>query len=392
MLYIYGHHLPARILEEIVFWKHQEAEHTEVIQAIVPRLEETYVKLLNDWAAVFTETEKAAELLLQQTMTSSEALSPSTLNQIELLVRISMDQSREFVRQLRMLEKNSPAVKKVPLAPTVLEHIIRESEYFLDVLKELSEPGALQQLMNHSGSGTPLPFTGAVHPFQQLEQEAVVQGVSAPPELNPVPIGGHRLPPLPYAYNALEPYIDEKTMKIHHDKHHQSYVDGLNKAETKLEEARKTGKFDLIKHWERELAFHGAGHYLHTLFWSIMSPNGGGKPQGSLAEQINKDFGSFERFKSQFSEAADKVEGNGWAILVWSPRSQRLEILQAEKHQNLSQWDVVPLLAIDVWEHSYYLKHQNNRKAYVQDWWNVINWPEVQTRYDAAMKLRWQPY
>jgi Fe-Mn family superoxide dismutase len=207
-----------------------------------------------------------------------------------------------------------------------------------------------------------------------------------------VPIGGHRLPPLPYAYNALEPYIDEMTMRIHHDKHHQSYVDGLNKAERELQQARQSGQFDLVKHWERELAFNGAGHYLHTLFWTVMAPHAGGQPSGSLAAQIRQDFGSYESFKKQFTEAANKVEGGGWAILVWSPRARRLEILTAEKHQNLSQWDVVPILPLDVWEHAYYLKHQNNRLNYINSWWNVVNWPFVNQRFEQASKLIWEPF
>jgi len=207
-----------------------------------------------------------------------------------------------------------------------------------------------------------------------------------------VPIGGHKLPPLPYAYNALEPHIDEATMRIHHDKHHQTYVDDLNKAELKLAEARRKNDFELVKHWERELAFNGAGHYLHTLFWDTMTPRGGGKPTGALADQIARDFGSFDAFKRQFSEAAGKVEGGGWAILVWSPRAHRLEILTAEKHQNLSQWDNVPILPLDVWEHAYYLKHQNKRPDYVKDWWNVVNWPYAAARFEEARKLKWQPY
>jgi Fe-Mn family superoxide dismutase len=207
-----------------------------------------------------------------------------------------------------------------------------------------------------------------------------------------VPIGGHTLPPLPYAYDALEPYIDEKTMRLHHDLHHRAYVDGLNRAELALQEARVSGQFDLVKHWERELAFNGAGHYLHTLFWNTMSPGGGGRPTGALAAAIDASFGSYEAFQRQFSAAAAQVEGGGWAILVWSPRSGRLEILQAEKHQNLSQWDVVPLLPLDVWEHAYYLKHQNRRADYIRDWWNVVNWPCVAERFAKASQLRWEPY
>lgn len=207
-----------------------------------------------------------------------------------------------------------------------------------------------------------------------------------------VPIGGHKLPPLPYAYDALEPYIDRETMRLHHDKHHQSYVDGLNRAERELENARRTNDFSLIKHWERELAFHGAGHYLHTIFWSVMSPDGGGTPTGEIRNEINRSFGSFAAFKSQFSEAANNVEGGGWAILVWSPRVRRLEILTAEKHQNLSQWDIVPLLVLDVWEHAYYLKYKNERKKYVENWWNIVNWRDVENRYVKARHLKWEPF
>ncbi|WP_078391241.1 superoxide dismutase [Shouchella patagoniensis] len=202
----------------------------------------------------------------------------------------------------------------------------------------------------------------------------------------------HQLPPLPYAYDALEPYIDEKTMRIHHDKHHQSYVDGLNKAEKEMARARKSGNYDLIKHWEREAAFHGAGHYLHTLFWFSMSPNGKTKPQGMLLEQIKKDFESFEKMKQHFSKAAEAVEGGGWALLIWSPRGHKLEILQAEKHQNLSQQDQVVLLALDVWEHAYYLKHQNERKPYIEAWWNVVYWPEVEERFKHASQLKWKRF
>lgn len=208
----------------------------------------------------------------------------------------------------------------------------------------------------------------------------------------PVPIGGHTLPPLPYAYDALEPSIDRETMRLHHTKHHQSYVDGLNKAEKEMQKARNRNNFDLIKHWEKEAAFNGAGHYLHTIFWYVMSPDGGGEPTGELLQMIEQSFGSFDKFKRQFSEAANKVEGGGWAILVWSPRSGRLEILQAEKHQNLSQWDVIPLLVLDVWEHAYYLKYKNDRKKYIDNWWNVVNWQEVDARFTQALKLKWTAY
>lgn len=196
----------------------------------------------------------------------------------------------------------------------------------------------------------------------------------------------YQLPELPYAYDALEPHYDEATVRLHHDIHHKGYVDGLNNAEAKLAEAREKGDFGLVKHWERELAFHGSGHLLHTLFWTNMTPDGGGTPAGSLGERIGQDFGSFEAFKKQFSAAAVAVEGSGWAVLVWNPEFTKLEILQAEKHQNLTQWGVVPLLTVDVWEHAYYLKYQNKRAAWVETWWNLVNWADVSQRFDKAAK------
>ena len=196
----------------------------------------------------------------------------------------------------------------------------------------------------------------------------------------------YQLPELPYAYDALEPHYDEATVRLHHDIHHKGYVDGLNNAEAKLAEAREKGDFGLVKHWERELAFHGSGHLLHTLFWTNMTPDGGGTPAGSLGERISQDFGSFEAFKKQFSAAAVAVEGSGWAVLVWNPEFKKLEILQAEKHQNLTQWGAVPLLTVDVWEHAYYLDYQSKRRDYALSWWQIVNWCEVELRLAQALK------
>ncbi len=194
----------------------------------------------------------------------------------------------------------------------------------------------------------------------------------------------YQLPELPYAYNALEPYYDEQTVKLHHDAHHKSYVDGLNNAVAKLAEAREKGDFSLVKHWERELAFHGSGHILHTLFWEGMKPDGGGPATGKIAELIDRDFGGFEDFKKQFSAAAVAVEGSGWALLCCNPAFGKLEILTAEKHQDLTIWGVVPILALDVWEHAYYLKYQNKRAAWVEAWWNLVDWDGVNGRRQCS--------
>ncbi len=204
-----------------------------------------------------------------------------------------------------------------------------------------------------------------------------------------VPFGFHQLPDLPYSYEALEPYIDAKTLRLHYTHHHQSYVDGLNKAERALSVARATNEFSLVKHWQREASFNGAGHFLHTIYWYNMSPDGGGEPEGLIANEILHTFGSYEAFKRHFSAVAETVEGGGWAILSWSPRTRRTNILQIEKNQNLSQQDMVPLLVIDMWEHAYYLKYNSNRKDYIKAWWNIVNWNDVEIRFREARKLRW---
>ena len=198
----------------------------------------------------------------------------------------------------------------------------------------------------------------------------------------------HELPPLPYPYDALEPYIDEQTMRLHHDIHHLGYVKGLNTAEEKLAEARNSGDFALVKHWSREAAFHGAGHLLHSIFWTNMTAadRASAAPRGALAQAMDRSFGGFDAFKAQFQAAANAVEGSGWGILAYRPSDDRLVVLQAEKHQNLTQWDVVPLLVLDVWEHAYYLKYQNKRPEYVKNFFNIINWDDVAERYERARR------
>ncbi len=403
---------PVRLLEEIVHWKTQEQEHAVVIRSLVPGLEPPYAQLLADWENVFAKTRDFAQQSQSIAIADpNRAFSSEWASLLPQLLEDSLKQSREFSRQLQLLQGQSHAISQMPDSSLALAYMSRQSEYFEDMMARLERSGAISWSQSQGGEddtsegfGGPEPADKTLNsrpnePGSPNRPEAtwssVPMGVMGEEQLslgNPVPIGGHKLPPLPYSYKALEPYIDEKTMRIHHDKHHQSYVDGLNTAEKKLEESRRTGDFELVKNWERDLAFNGAGHYLHTLFWDVMSPKGGGKPKGPLLEEINRSFGNYDAFKKQFSEAANKVEGGGWAILVWSPRSHRLEILTAEKHQNLSQWDVVPLLPLDVWEHAYYLKHQNERAAYIKDWWNVVNWPYVEDRYLKAQTLRWVPY
>jgi len=197
--------------------------------------------------------------------------------------------------------------------------------------------------------------------------------------------GLYVLPVLPFDSGALEPYIDKQTVEIHHCKHHAGYVKGLNNAVDKVSECVKTGDYTLIKHWEKELAFHGAGHILHTLYWNNLSPRADLR-SATLDAYLTKSFGSFEAFQQYFSAATAAVEGGGWGILAYQPGGDRLVVLQAEIHQNLSQWMAIPILVCDVWEHAYYLKYQNKRAEYIAAFFKIVNWQQVDKRLAACLK------
>jgi len=192
---------------------------------------------------------------------------------------------------------------------------------------------------------------------------------------------------LSYAFNALEPVISSRLLQIHHNQHHKAYVEGLNKAELKLIEARQNRDFTLIKHWERELAFHGSGHILHSIYWASMAPIGNRweTPGAQTIKHIISYFGDLAVFWEQFNAAANNVEASGWALLVWQPAWGRLEILTVEKHQDIYQVGSIPILVMDVWEHAYYLDYQNKRKDYVTAWGQLVNWQEVERRLILAM-------
>lgn len=195
------------------------------------------------------------------------------------------------------------------------------------------------------------------------------------------------LPDLPYKYNALEPTISEEIMRLHHDKHHAAYVNGANAALEKLEKGRTAGLQGVdVKAILRDLAFNASGHVFHSLFWTSMSPTSGGKPGGILADQIDTDFGSFDSFKLQLGNAAKAVEGSGWGVLAYDPLSEQLLTLQAEKHQNLTLQGSIPLLVVDVWEHAYYLQYKNDRAAFVDKWWDVVSWSDVEARFNKTRK------
>jgi Fe-Mn family superoxide dismutase len=192
----------------------------------------------------------------------------------------------------------------------------------------------------------------------------------------------HKLPPLPYPEDALEPVIDKETVKIHHDKHFAGYIKGLNSTLEKLEKARKDGKFEAIKALSRDLAFNGSGVVLHWIYFGTIGPKAGGAPSGPLADAIKRDFGSFETFWKQFAAASKAVEASGWGILAWEPFSKHLVVMQAEKHQNLTSWGAMPLMVCDVWEHAYYLKYQNRRDEYVDNFAKIVNWKKIEENFN----------
>ncbi|MEY2399251.1 MAG: superoxide dismutase, Fe-Mn family [Actinomycetota bacterium] len=194
----------------------------------------------------------------------------------------------------------------------------------------------------------------------------------------------YALPDLSYDYAALEPHISARIMELHHDNHHAAYVKGANTALEKLDSARTNDDFATIAMLERNLAFSVSGHVLHSIFWTNLSPNGGGEPDGALATTLTDTFGGFENFRKQMTEAAATVQGSGWALASWEPFARRVVVQQAHDHQGNHGQGTIPLLAIDAWEHAYYLQYENRKADYFDAIWNVVNWPDVEARFDAA--------
>ena len=199
----------------------------------------------------------------------------------------------------------------------------------------------------------------------------------------------YTLPRLPYEYAALAPYISEQQLTLHHTRHHQAYVTGANAIFEKLDKARKDNVDLDMKATLKELSFHIGGYRLHNLFWENLAPagkGGGGAPKGELARAIDAEFGKFERFRKEFTQAASGAEGSGWAVLTHCMNTDRLLIMQIEKH-NIN---LVPgfrvLMALDVWEHAYYLDYRNDRAKFIEGFWNIVNWDEVNARFVSHKK------
>jgi len=195
----------------------------------------------------------------------------------------------------------------------------------------------------------------------------------------------YTLPELDYDFGALEPHISGQINEIHYTKHHAAYVAGANKALEQLEEARENGDLANILLLEKNLAFHLGGHYNHSVWWKNLSPNGGDQPDGDLAAAIADQFGSFDKFRAQFTAAANGLQGSGWAVLGYDTLGQKLLTFQLYDQQANVPTGIIPLLQVDMWEHAFYLQYKNVKADYVTAFWNVVNWADVQDRFARAV-------
>jgi superoxide dismutase, Fe-Mn family len=200
----------------------------------------------------------------------------------------------------------------------------------------------------------------------------------------------YSLPQLPYGYRDLEPQISEQQLTIHHQKHHQAYVNGANAILQKVDKSRREGGDLDIKATLKELSFNIGGHILHSLFWENMAPpgkGGGGVPKGALGDAISREFGSFDRFKKEFSQAAVSGEGSAWGALTFDNKTKRPIVMQIEKHNVNVYPDLRILMVLDVWEHAYYLDYKNDRAKFVEGFWNIVNWDMVSKRFEKVERV-----
>ncbi len=198
--------------------------------------------------------------------------------------------------------------------------------------------------------------------------------------------GNFVLQPLPYNENFLEPHMDQETLHLHYTFHHGDAVKAANKDLQMIKKSIDENSLDTVDYWTKKLSFHLSSHILHTIFWTNLT-NKKSDPSGVLLKQIEKDFGSYDKLKVLISKTAKGVDGNGWGILGYQPYTQKLTVLQCENHEKLTQWGVIPILVIDVWEHSYYLKYRNRRSEFVDNLIPIINWDNAAERFNQALKL-----
>jgi superoxide dismutase, Fe-Mn family len=227
------------------------------------------------------------------------------------------------------------------------------------------------------GGATILPSNGL------LAQNVSENGIDKLVDVN----GNFIQLPLPYANNFLEPSMDEETLNLHYTFHHGGAIKGANKDLQMIKKAMDENNFETVDFWTKKLSYHFSSHILHSIFWTNLT-NKKMEPKGELLKRIEKDFGSFDKLKGYISSTSKSVDGSGWGILGYQPYSNKLTVMQCENHEKLTQWGVVPLLVIDVWEHAYYLKYKNKRADFVDALFNIINWDNVAQRFDITQKVK----
>ncbi len=198
--------------------------------------------------------------------------------------------------------------------------------------------------------------------------------------------GNFELQPLPYTKTFLEPHMDEETLHLHHTFHHGGAVKAANNDLLMIKKSIDSSNLDTVDYWTKKLSYHLSSHILHTIFWTNLT-NKKSDPRGALTGQIEKDFGSYDKLKSLIAKTAKGVDGNGWGILGYHPLTKKLSVMQCENHEKLTQWGIIPILVIDVWEHSYYLKYRNRRSEFIDNLFGIINWDNVADRFNLAKKL-----
>ena len=197
----------------------------------------------------------------------------------------------------------------------------------------------------------------------------------------------YHLPDLDYEYDALDPTYSAEILELHHSKHHSSYVDGANKTVEALAYARDSGDYDMLNQLQKNLAFNLSGHVLHSLFWKNIGPNGGGSPGPELAKVIERQLGSVEAFREQMSEAALSIQGSGWAALTWDPMGQCLLVQQVYDHQGNIGNGTIPVMVVDMWEHAFYLQFKNQKKRWMESYWDIVRWDDVETRLQKVQQF-----
>lgn len=236
--------------------------------------------------------------------------------------------------------------------------------------KDFLKAGALTSLTAVSGSGNAFAHNLTRNSIDRLVDKD----------------GNFAQQPLPYSESFLEPYMDSETVHLHYTFHHGGATKAANTDLKKIREAMDSGNLETVDYWTKKLTYHLSSHILHSVFWTNLT-NKTTEPGGDLLKRMEKDFGSFEKLKGYLAQTAKNVDGNGWGILGYQPYTDKLTVLQCENHEKLTQWGVIPLLVIDVWEHSYYLKYKNKRADFVDALFRIINWDNAAQRLNDAVKL-----